>query len=157
MKRIILISSFIFLSNFVFGQIECYFPCCDNNRPDTVKNYLFFNKSISVEKIPSSKPLSNYGFKTKKFTLEWRFFITTNSNRFISETCKHISFTGNVDTNSIKLLEDNYNSLIFFSKERNTIIMYQEKTGEQLMFICIIKQKKYIQKSLEFIKKYLNF
>lgn len=157
MKQIIFILFFLIVIK-AKGQTDngCISYLRVTTRPDTVKSYLFTDTSIFASKIPKVKPISNFGFKTHYFTLNWAPIVSTDIKHFIDRTLKDIPIIKIMDTVNIKILNSDYLAIVLKTKNEIKIIMYQNKSRYQDIFLMTTRKKNKLQQVLNFISTYLN-
>lgn len=127
-----------------------------NNRPDTVTEYHFFDKQVSIALFPNSRPTSNWGFKTKHFKLEWGKVSTKDIDAFAIQCLKGNHYPHKIiDTLTCQMFGKPHTIIVTTSKRRCVLFVYEKGVLKQDVFWITLKRQKFISELISYLNSYV--
>lgn len=112
---------------------------------DTITRLIFIDKSYPASDFSGIKPLSNYSFTSRSCELIWFPVYSYNITDFIHQALNHrhsmIAGKSAVirDTLTCRLFEKDMEAIYYKYKGKRSIILYEKKSGHQMVFFATIK------------------
>ena len=127
------------------SPLECGPRWPPETKADTVTRLIFTDKSYPVSDFPAIKPLSNYSFTSRSCELNWFPINSNNVGDFVSRTLRKRSgqrfyYTIRIqDTLKCRLFEKDMQAIYYKHKRSRLIVIYEQKTGYQMVFLATIR------------------
>lgn len=153
MKTLLFLITFSGISFCSNGQLNCFSGVPKSQKIDTIKNYLFTQHTLPVNKIKEAKILSNSSFKTDDFILAWASIKQDNITSFLQTCLKNEEIT---DTLYCNIFNAMHKVFVVKDKKKLRLCIFEESRNQHDLFITTGFKKEYLEYVINFISKNLQ-